>query len=232
MQCADCHLLELCWPWGVPRGVGTTVTLPATTYEPGEFLWRQGDAYSGLSFVASGCLRLGAVSIDGGERVLGFALPGDLIGYEALAAGFHGCGARALQTTRICRLQWGLREESDYANALAPKLIARLATVAGDALRAAAPESNAMRAVERFLERVTMRLGRREARSLWVDLPMSRADIGNHLGIAEETVTRAFRHLESERGIVVTGRRLCWPLSDGANAAQVRSAAPSRISPA
>lgn len=231
MHCADCNAHDECWPGESERRVAALVTREAV-YASGHHLWRQGDTFGGFFLLTEGCVRLAAISSDGSERVLGFAWPHDLVGYEGLASGVHGCGARCLGVTRVCRLQWDPHEESDYASALAPALIRRLASTAGQALHRAPAEENALRAIERFLEHVARHIGRREGGSIIFDLPMSRADIGNHLGLAEETVTRVLRRFVAERGVVVAGRRFSWPLSDDVGCGSIfRSAAPSRISP-
>ncbi|MFO1409559.1 MAG: Crp/Fnr family transcriptional regulator [Steroidobacteraceae bacterium] len=177
----------------------------------GDFLWRPGDAFSGPVIVHSGCVMIYRVSPAGEEQVLQFALPGDLIGLEALASGHHDVHARALGEVLCCRIPCS----STGSAADAPGLSRRLLWRASNIL---AREHHRMRhddptsSVLDFLRDVGQRLGREEgdgdARNLQVRLPMSRLEIGRYLGFAEETVCRAIRRLEEQGVIEARGRHV------------------------
>ena len=79
-------------------------------------------------------------------------------------------------------------------------------------------------AVVAFVEMLRQRLADR-----WHDgvlsLPMSRSDIASHLGIAPETLSRAFRSLQQEGRLEANGRDLHWRATPGEAARAAHAAA-------
>ena len=54
--------------------------------------------------VKTGAVKTFTQTNDGDEQVVGFHLPGEVLGLDAIQDGNHGCSARALETTAICEL--------------------------------------------------------------------------------------------------------------------------------
>jgi CRP/FNR family transcriptional regulator, anaerobic regulatory protein len=61
----------------------------------GDRLFRPGDAQSQLYVVRSGAFKTLAPGADGEESLLGFHVPGELVGLDSLASGKHLCEAVA-----------------------------------------------------------------------------------------------------------------------------------------
>jgi CRP/FNR family transcriptional regulator len=66
--------------------------------------------------------------------------------------------------------------------------------------------------VQRFLRELAVRIGREEPSgstpAIRIRLPMSRMEIGQYLGYAEETVCRSMHRLRRQGEIEVSGRTL------------------------
>jgi hypothetical protein len=60
----------------------------------------------GPVIVHSGCVMIFRTTPAGAERVLQFALAGDLIGLEALSRGHHDQYAQAQGEVLCCRIRW------------------------------------------------------------------------------------------------------------------------------
>ena len=200
-----------CWPECTPRS-GAVAVEREPNLLAGAALWRHGAPFNGLYLVRSGCLKVIETDSSGAERVLHFAFAGDMIGLEALAAGRHDSSAIALAESMVCHLQWPPREEDLASPAQLPmRLLQRASSLLRQrsrAVRLTDPDAS----VRVFLAEMAERIGRQEQRDgqrlIRVRLPMSRLEIGQYLGYAEETVCRSMRRLQRQGELEVSGRTL------------------------
>jgi CRP/FNR family transcriptional regulator, nitrogen fixation regulation protein len=163
--------------------------------EPAEYLYK----------VVSGVVRTSKVLSDGRRQIGAFYMPGDLFGLEV--GDEHAFSAEALCDAKIVVI----KRRAVHA------LAARDNAIAQELWSATAHELH--RVQERVLllvksaeERVAgflLEMAQRSRSSEIVELPMSRQDIGDYLGLTIETVSRTFTHLESSTVIAVpTARRI------------------------
>lgn len=207
-SCAPCTLRQFCQQAGLPQRTPGASLGKAFGIQRGDSLFRPGDLHGRVYAVRSGALKTIAVTADGEEHVLGFHLPGELLGLDSLATGVHCAEAVALAETQVCEFPvQGLLSRS----ASAPELGARMLQVLGTSamgsrvhvdllLRRQADERVAM-----FLYDLLLRYGRTGANPSLV-LPMGREDVGRYLGLALETVSRSLTRLQEEGLIEVSGR--------------------------
>lgn len=156
---------------------------------------QRGDA---LFVVRCGSFKCQRVSEDGYEQVLAFAGPGDLLGFEALHRGTHTMGAVALEDAGVFALPWaGLRDARRQSvaldQALQVALSRQLARAAEMAQMMAAVAAEVRLA--RFVLWVSARAAERGLSATRLRLSMGRRDIASLLGVAHETVSRAFTTL-------------------------------------
>lgn len=172
----------------------------------GDCLYRQGQPVEGLYLVRTGAIKLFTVSDTGEQQVIGFALPGDIVGFDTLGECLSRTTAEALETSAIT-----LISESDLATwgrATRERIFSKVRdTMQHDIeLLFLIAKRSAEHRVGWFLGHYASRL---EASGLDCErftLPMSRADIGDYLGLATETVCRQFAHLK-DLDILSYGRR-------------------------
>jgi CRP/FNR family transcriptional regulator, anaerobic regulatory protein len=218
VSCEHCFMEPRCWPEHAPDGSAVHVERRPPIY-PGTTLWRHGTAFTGLYMVRNGCIKVMETDETGGDRVLSFAFAGDMIGLEALASGRHETTAVALTEAMVCFLPWPLRGEAGAEGALPLRLLQRASTLLQQrsrAIRLADPDLS----VQRFLKEIAARIGRVEqsggAPAIRLRLPMSRMEIGQYLGYAEETVCRSMHRLRRQGEIEVSGRTLLLKSKAGA----------------
>lgn len=211
-----------CWPDGAPAPEALPIDrVPALAR--GAALWRPGDAFSGCYLVRCGALKIVAIEAGGDEQVLQFALPGDLIGLEALARGRHDTMAIALEASALCRVRW-----PQLAAALDPplQLLLRASAVLHQRARTSR-RIDPLPAIRTFIWAIAQQIGREERSGaetiIGMHLPMSRLEIGQFLGFSEETVCRCLRRLHDQGELVVKGRAVLMPKGP---AARARPAAP------
>lgn len=181
--CADLDSAAL----GAFRGLGRALRIG-----PGQTIFHEGDPASRVFTVTSGTVKLYALLPDGRRQVTGFVFPGGFLGLGLEPD--HAVSAEALDEVGLCafprsRFRAFVDGRPDMERRLYG-LAARELGVAREQLvslgRKAAPE----RLATFFLQC----LGRAEAGGdvppACFDLPMTRSDIADHLGLTKETVSR------------------------------------------
>ncbi|HLW73773.1 MAG TPA: fumarate/nitrate reduction transcriptional regulator Fnr [Gammaproteobacteria bacterium] len=207
--CSNCSLSGICLPMGLDRDelerMDGLVTRSAPMHE-GEHLFRVNDPFKAVYAVRSGSIKSYSVDSEGREHVLGFHLPGELLGLDAIYPERHMCNAVALDTAAVCVLPYeelttlagkieGLRGQLFR---LMSKDLADAATLAGD--------FTAEERIASFLINLSRRFQLRGFSPKEFNLTMSRRDIANYLRLAPETVSRVFTRFEKDKLIAVERR--------------------------
>jgi CRP/FNR family transcriptional regulator len=165
--------------------------------EAKEFVFAEGDPTTHLFRVETGAIALYKVLADGRRQIVGFAYPGDLIGLGA--QGEHVMNAQAIKPTRLRCLPFAALHHSAVKEpGLAFKLYEALAgeLAATRDLMLTTGQRSATERVASFLLAFSRRNERNGRDRTEFDLPMTRADIGDFLGLTIETVSRTFTKLK------------------------------------
>lgn len=162
--------------------------------EPAEYVYR----------VLSGAVRTMRFSSDGRRQILGFHLPGDIFGLElgdthSLSA--EAVGACDVVMVRRCAIEKAAFDNTKVARALLQLIGEQLADMREHAL--VLGRKGAGERVAAFL----LKLASRFVATREMDLPMSRADIADYLGLTIETVSRAFSEFERSAAISLPSSR-------------------------
>jgi CRP/FNR family transcriptional regulator len=174
----------------------------------GEYLFYTGDDCVALCLVRSGALKTSNVSGDGDERVMGFQMPGDILGLEAMNDGRHRCCASALEISSVYVISartfvelWGSDREFQLAIlGQMSKMLAR-----NEEMLQTVGHRNAEQRIAFFLARHAEHLSERGWSATEFNLPMSRGDIACYLAMAVETVSRVLTRLQTA-GLISTNR--------------------------
>jgi CRP-like cAMP-binding protein len=165
--------------------------------EAKEFLFAEGDAASHVYRIETGAIALNKVLADGRRQVIGFAYPGDLIGLGV--EGEHVMNAQAVKPTRVrCLPVATLRQSIAEDPTLGVKLYEALARelAATRDLMLTTGQRSAVERVVGFLLAFLRRNERNGQDPASFELPMTRTDIGDFLGLTIETVSRTFTKLK------------------------------------
>ncbi len=218
-SCAECSLQSLCLPAGVDaRDLGQleAVVRPRKPLAKGESLFRAGDPLRAVYVASEGAFKTVVVNEAGEEHVLGFHLPGELFGLDAVGSGRHRCEAVALETANVCDLSFANLAE---VAAQVPSLQRQLLRVMGQSADRdhdhveVLSRRQASDRVAVFLHSLSGRYQRIGMSPDEFRLPMTRDEIARYLGLVLETVSRGFSRLQDEGLIEVRGRRvrICKP---------------------
>lgn len=212
VACKNCTLSTLCLPMGLtPEDVERLDDIVKRTrpLHRGDFLFRNGDRFRSLYVVKTGSLKTFAPSAEGGEQVLGFHLPGELVGLDAIDKDAHACSARVLETSAICEIPFPRLEELTASIPSLQHQMYRLLSkeIAHDTdMLLLLGKKNAEERLGAFLLSMSRRLAKRGLSATDFHISMSRHEIGNYLGLAVETVSRIFSRFQ-EDGLMRVDRK-------------------------
>jgi CRP/FNR family transcriptional regulator len=176
-----------------------------------DFLYRDGDAAIAIYAVRSGCVKTMTESANGDEQIVGFHLPGELLGLDGFAEGSHTCNAVALETSSVCELPL---DQLDTLCHKLPGLLKQIRRIMGKEvsndhkLLLLLGKMTAEERLASFLLSLSSRMEERHWKETEFNLTMPRQDIANYLGMAVETVSRLFATFQAEKIIDVDRRHI------------------------
>ena len=178
----------------------------------GDTLYRAGERFEQLSILNSGICKVVNLKADGREQVVGLKFRGDWLGFDGIAQGEYTCDAVAMDTGEV----WTVRYDALMAACTRqPRLLAVLHEAMSreiardrDSLMSLCTLPADARVAE-FLRWWAESLAKRGLRTDQITLRMTRAEIGNYLGMTLESVSRALSRLARDRVIsfIEKGRR-------------------------
>ena len=213
VACQHCGIYNLCVPLGLESGdldLLESIVRRKEVFKRGQQLFRPGKRFDYIYAIRSGSVKSYLCTEDGRTQITGFHIAGELLGLSALATRQYNCEARALETTSVCMVE--VARFAELARET-PALQYQMLTIMSQQIR---HDEELMlllgkRSAEEKLAGYLIGLSRRYASRGYVAsefrLSMSRGDIGNYLGIAEETVCRVLARFREDK-LISTFRRL------------------------
>ena len=178
----------------------------------GDVVYAAGNAFDTLYVLTSGFFKMVNFAADGREQVVSLKFRGDWLGFDGIAAGSYSCDAVAMDTGEVLAIRY---EQLLAAGIADPALL----TVLHEAMsREIGRERESLMSVctlpatarvAEFLRTWADSLAKSGLRSDQITLRMTRAEIGNYLGMTLETVSRALSKLARSNVIAFAekGRR-------------------------
>lgn len=203
-RCRDCAVRERTFCCALPPSE-TASSTDGTIYHrlsPGGLLVAEGEPARSMFVVLSGCLRTCKTLPDGRRLITGFKMAGDYVGLSV--AGHYAYDAEAVGEAHICEfalphLRRLMREYAAAEHRLL-RATAELLAEAQDHMLMLG-RKNPMEKVATFLYRMAQRRPAPENAPIDVELPMSRTDVADYLGLTIETVSRSLTRLR-EQGVI------------------------------
>ena len=178
----------------------------------GDVIYQAGERFGQLHILNAGFVKIVNLSSDGREQVVGLKFRGDWLGFDGIATGRYSCDAVAMDTGEV----WVVHYDALLAACTnTPALL----TVLHEAMsREIAHDRDSLMSVctlpadarvAEFLRYWAESLALRGLRTDHITLRMTRAEIGNYLGMTLETVSRALSKLARDGliGFAEKGRR-------------------------
>ncbi len=178
----------------------------------GDVLYQAGDRLENLYVLNSGCFKIVNLSLDGREQVVGLKFRGDWLGFDGIANGHYSCAALAMDIGEVWVVRYesliGACIENPVLLTVLHEAMSREITGDRDYLMSVCTLPADARVAD-FLRYWAESLAKSGMRCDQITLRMTRAEIGNYLGMTLETVSRALSKLARERVIAFAekGRR-------------------------
>jgi len=176
--------------------------------EEKELLFAEGDEITHVYRIETGAIALFRILADGRRQVMGFAYPGDMIGLGMEEE--HQMNAQAVKPTRLrCLPVSSVHQTAAKDPMLGFKLYQALARelAATRDLMLTTGHRSAIERVAGFLLAFSRRNERNGKDRTTFELPMTRTDIGDFLGLTIETVSRTLTALEGQAAIALPSAR-------------------------
>lgn len=222
IECNTCKTevgCDNCSLFGVLRLVGDfleeepeTVERVLRRREPvtrGENLFQTGDTFRAVYAIKKGSFKTYTWLSDGKEQVIGFHFPGELLGLDSVRSPNYSCTAEALEEGNVCQLQF---DDLDLLGTRLPQFQEQLIRLLSTQILMDQRQSlilGRQRAEERlaaFLLDLSNRFKVRGLPYKEFRIAMSRQDIASYLGLALESISRHFTHLQEQGLLKVSGK--------------------------
>lgn len=154
--------------------------------------------------VIAGAVRTFRVLSDGRRQVVGFHLVGEMFGLERGPA--HRFSAEAVSDCTIALVRRTAIDKAAQADGDAARWLWGLASGEMERLQDHAMRLGRMTAAER-VSAFLLEMADRSPATGGVELPMSRCDIADYLGLTVETVSRTLTQLERDQTIAIPSSR-------------------------
>ncbi|OTE98316.1 Crp/Fnr family transcriptional regulator [Crenothrix sp. D3] len=172
-------------------------------------LYSKDELCKSLYAVKSGSFRSYIINSEGMEQTIGFYLPGELMGLDALFQGRFSSSVDALETSSVCELPLARLTELCLQ---IPNLQHQLTRILSKEITTnheqmiLLGQSSAKVKVATFLLMLSKRYGALGYSNTAFNLSMRRHDIANYLGVSHETISRQLTVLSKENVITVKQR--------------------------
>lgn len=212
INCQNCSISQLCLPYTLDNASLDKlddIIERKRPYRKGEQLFQAGQPLKSLFAVRSGSFKSFTLSNEGDAQITGFHLPGDLIGFDSVHSSTYTSFAESLETSMVCEIPFTSLELLSDQLPLLRRQVMRLMSSeisADKQMMSLLNHKSAEQRLATFLLDFSERFKSRGLSSKEFRLSMTRAEIGNYLGLTVETVSRLLSKLHKERIIEVDGK--------------------------
>lgn len=214
VSCQHCSLSALCIPSNLTTKEMDEVDAAVKRSKPlqkNQLFFETGDTFVSLYAVRSGAVKTYSIDESGEEHVVGFFLPGELIGLDAIDTGIHQNSGKALETSTLCEIPYDQVAQLSMKIHNLQKHMYRLLSreIREDQeLQLLLGKKTSEERIGAFLLGLSKRYKQRQLSPTSFRLPMARTDIANYLGLAVETVSRNFTRLQKHNILRVEGKEI------------------------
>ncbi len=205
INCRDCRMNTLCLPIALELDEVERLNEIVQRGRPlhrDEHVYSSGNEFKAVYAVRSGSIKTYSVNDKGVEQVTGFYLPGEIFGMDGIAHTHHANAAVAMETSAVCEIPFSRLEDLSITMPSLQRHFFKLMSkeiTSDQQLITLLSKNSAEERIATLLLSISARNAKRNLSSVRFRLPMSRADIGNYLGLTVETVSRVFSRFQKQQ---------------------------------
>ncbi len=198
ISCGNCRLGTICLPLALENEEVVKleeIVQRGRPLQKGEHVYREHDQFTAVFAVRSGSFKAYKLTDSGKEQVTGFYFPGEVFGMDGISKDIYTNSAKALETSAVCEIPFNHLEQLSVQIPTMQRHFFQLMSqeiTEDQQLITLLSKNTAEERIAALLLSVSARNARRQLSATCFRLPMSRADIGNYMGITVETVSRVF----------------------------------------
>ncbi|MEO0368329.1 MAG: helix-turn-helix domain-containing protein [Pseudomonadota bacterium] len=198
---------DLCLPLGINKhelDQLESLVQSSPTFQASQKIFSQSESFEKIYAVKAGCVKTVHLDEAGHEAIVGFHLPGDLVGMDGIYLGQYTSSSYAIDTTVMCEIDY--RDLGELCQQI-PSIQTNMFKLLSRELyhsqvdRPDANDKSAEQRVAGFLHNLSARFHARGYSETCFPLNMSRQDIASFLGVTPETVSRIIKRFK-ENGML------------------------------
>ncbi|MCW8831974.1 MAG: helix-turn-helix domain-containing protein [Colwellia sp.] len=215
VECDDCSMNSVCQPVSTATqslNLSESYLQRRLSSKNSYILFHQATPLTDIYAVSSGTFKLCQKTDDGEENIIGLRFPGELIGEDALYLKSYNYTAIAIGDSSVCKVSV---EQMTSCGKLVPEiqqnlieLLSRQSFVRQRNFQAYIGKKSADSLLAAFLLNIIERNADYTGSDNSIELPISRNDVANFLGLRRETLSRVFSKFQKEQLIQVTGKKI------------------------
>lgn len=213
-SCTYCAMSKICIPLGVSQeDLHRLEQLieNSKSLQTGAHIYNQGDKLQKIYAVKSGAVKSVSLDDQGHEHVVGFHLPGELVGLDGIYPEQHISTTIALDTTVMCEMEYSQLESlCAEIPSLQHQMFRLLSRDIYDShlSKSEASDQTAEQKLANFLHNLSIRYEARGFSATKFPLTMPRQDIANYLNLAPETVSRLLKRFKDRGYLLIESKQL------------------------
>ncbi len=215
VECDDCSMNSVCQPVSTAKqslNLSDSYLQKRVSSKNGDILFHQAAPLTDIFAVSSGMFKLCQNTDDGEENIIGLRFPGELIGEDALYLKNYNYTAIAIGDSSVCIVSV---EQMTSCGKLVPEiqqnlieLLSRQSYVRQRNFQAYIGKKSADSLLAAFLLNIIERNADYTQSNDSIELPLSRNEVANFLGLRRETLSRVFSKFQKEQLIQVESKKI------------------------
>ncbi len=201
-RCQKCAVNSLCLPSGLSpeelEELESVITSSKITNK-NHTVFTLGEKFSSLYVVHSGMFKTTVVDESGKERIISFHLPGEIMGLDGIYSNVYQSTSTALTMSSFCKIPYnGLLDIAEDHPVIQRNLMKVMSKEIFNCKKNHLDIGSKAK-LALFIKTISRRFKARGYSDVEFFLPISQRDIASYLGMAEETLSRIFKKLQTQK---------------------------------
>jgi CRP/FNR family transcriptional regulator len=191
--------------------VEVTSSIIRRKYKKGQIIFFEGDVSDKFYIINGGKIKIFKYTKEGKEQILYILSEGDFIGYlSLLKKGRFDYNAEALEDVNVCMLT---KDDFDKIVKRTPEISLRILESLHDRLVSlenlvqTLSTKDIETRIATILKNFAREFGKEEAKGIVIEMPLSREEMANYIGVTRETMSRKLTSMEDDGIIELVGNK-------------------------